>query len=73
MKYLIAATTFLFLLTACDSNNSKSLIISKDAQTLRPLSQNERAADFDQLLELFKSYYGPYEYKEHRFGFSIEK
>jgi C-terminal processing protease CtpA/Prc len=73
MKYLIAATTFLFLLTACDSNNSKSLIVSKDAQTLRPLSQNERAADFDQLLELFKSYYGPYEYKEHRFGFSIEK
>jgi C-terminal processing protease CtpA/Prc len=42
------------------------------AGNLRPLSQNERAEDFDQLLNLFKTYYGPYEFKERRFNINIE-
>lgn len=64
----------LLMLTACDKGDKggdkRSEFI---AGGIRQLNSNERAADFDQLLQLFKTYYGPYELKEQTLHISIEK
>ncbi len=73
MKFSIAIVAGLLLFSACESNKSAATIKLSEASALRPLTQDEKSADFDQLLQLFKSYYGPYLFKEKRFGFSIEK
>ncbi len=58
-------------LAACSiqtsSTNTQGLI-----GALRPLTTDERAADFDQMLALFKNYYGPYNFKEKTLGIKIE-
>ena len=61
----------ILILASCSiqksTNNSQGI-----AGALRPLSSGERAEDFDQMLALFKGYYGPYEYKEKLLGIKIE-
>ncbi len=68
----LLALVSVLTLTACDKDkgDKKSELISGG---IRQLDTNERAADFDQLLQLFKSYYGPYQLKEKNLGISIEK
>ncbi|MGZ3771021.1 MAG: S41 family peptidase [Bdellovibrio sp.] len=73
MKIAAIISASLLLLSACNSNKELPAINSAPETAIRPLTQDERASDFDQLLELFKTYYGPYHFKEKRFGFSIEK
>lgn len=60
-------------LTGCQSSDTTALTTGPQVAQLRPLTANERAADFDQLLSMFKTYYGPYEYKQERFGYKIEE
>ena len=67
---LLAAST-LVLFSSCD-NKKDSKPSDKFAGNIRVLSANERAADFDQLLSMFKSYYGPYKLKEDTLGINIE-
>lgn len=73
MKIAAVFIASLFLLSACESKKEQSLITTTPGTAIRPLNLDEKEADFDQLLQLFKTYYGPYNYKEKRFGFSIEK
>ncbi len=73
MKLFVILFVGLLTLSACDSAVQKSQITPTASASIRPLTQEERAADFDQLLQLFKTYYGPYQYKEKIFNFSIEK
>ncbi|MEK6578756.1 MAG: hypothetical protein AABZ55_05975, partial [Bdellovibrionota bacterium] len=40
---------------------------------LRELAPDEKAKDFDELLNLFKTYYGPYAYKESLLKLNIEQ
>lgn len=73
MKIAAIFIASLLLLSACESKKDLSMITATPDTAIRPLTQDEKASDFDQLLQLFKTYYGPYHYKEKRFGFSIEK
>lgn len=59
--------------TSCDNKKDGKSTDGKTAGNLRMLRADERAADFDQLLEMFKSYYGPYQLKEAKLGINIEK
>jgi C-terminal processing protease CtpA/Prc len=65
--------TSLIFFASCDNKKDTKGPDDKMAGNLRVLSANERAADFDQLLEMFKSYYGPYQLKEQTLGINIEK
>lgn len=60
---------FLLALAGCSPRPADN---APTGDGLKPLSAAERAQDYDQLLMLFKSYYGPYQYKESRFGFKID-
>lgn len=73
MKIAAIFVAGLLCLSACESKKEQSLITTTPDTAIRPLNQDEKASDFDQLLQMFKTYYGPYNYKEKRFGFSIEK
>lgn len=72
-RLLGIAVISLVLLTGCDNKKEGGDQGDKLAGNLRSLTANERAADFDQLLQIFKTYYGPYQLKERQFKFSIEK
>lgn len=61
------------LVVGCNpSQTSKQQIDAQSASALRALEKSERDADFDQMLGMFKSLYGPYQFKEARFGYKIE-
>jgi C-terminal processing protease CtpA/Prc len=66
---LLAA--FSVLAVGCQNANHGAISAEKDSAQLRQLDTDERAQDFDQLLSLFKAYYGPYEYKERVLGINI--
>ncbi len=68
---IIALSFSFFLVTACSLQETPSNI-QGFAGALRPLTSNERAQDFDQMITLFKDYYGPYSYKEKTLGIKIE-
>lgn len=70
---LITLTSTLLNFSACNNSGNYSNDPAKLAGNLRQLSQNERAQDFDQLLTLFKTYYGPYNYKEKLLKINIEQ
>lgn len=57
----------------CSEKQSGQQINNLDAAGIRQLTADERAADFDQLIELFKVYYGPYQLKEKNLGISLTK
>lgn len=72
-KLAITLTTASLLGFSCSQNNVVTDKNGKIAAGVRPLNQAERAADFDQLLQLFKTYYGPYDYKQELFRMNIEQ
>ena len=75
---LISSTAFLVLLAvgvaAC--HPAKRQVSANDlgetVGALRPLTSDERARDFDQYVSLFKSYYGPYQFKERVLGINFD-
>ena len=69
---VVLATLVAFLSFGCDKNKSEKPD-SKIAGGLRMVNASERAADFDQLIQLFKTFYGPYQLKEKNLKFSIEQ
>lgn len=72
-KLAVTLTTASLLGFSCSQNNIVTDKNGKIAAGIRPLNQSERAADFDQLLQLFKTYYGPYDYKQELFRMNIEQ
>jgi Periplasmic protease len=61
-------------LTACSFNNfSLDKITSSQEAALRPLDQEERTQDFDALVIAIREYYGPLQYKENRFGYTLDQ
>lgn len=69
----LLALTVVLVLTGCDNKKDGGEGgTDKIAGNLRPLTTSERAEDFDQLLQTFKTYYGPYKLKESLFRYSIE-
>ena len=59
-------------LVGCQKSSNDSIQMSDSSAGLRPLTTSERAQDFDQILELFKEFYGPYLFKENLFNIKIE-
>ena len=72
-KIAITLTTASLMGFSCAQNNAANDKSGKIAAGVRPLNKTERAADFDQLLQLFKTYYGPYDYKQELFRMNIEQ
>lgn len=75
-RALVGAVIFFGLslsISACSPKAKSTADNTQVANMLRPLTSSERTQDFDQLLSLFKSYYGPYEYKENLLSLNIEK
>jgi hypothetical protein len=69
MKQFLASLmslTFLFSCQLRQSGSGNGMLTA-----LRPLTTDERAADFDQMTALFKEFYGPYEYKERTLKIKI--
>ena len=66
IKIVAAALAVTTALSGCEKSSS-----GDGRAGLRVMTADERAQDFDQLLQLFKSYYGPYQYKEALLGFKI--
>jgi hypothetical protein len=72
---LVAGFTFFTLMTVAGCSNSTSTSSLKPTSNeagLRSLKTQELADDFAQEVQLFKTYYGPYNYKQDRFSFSID-
>lgn len=65
MKNLFMVLVLAAALPACQRAETRD-------HALRLLTADQRAQDFEQLFSLFKAYYGPYQYKEARFGMTIE-
>lgn len=63
----------LLAVTACTMEEKQSLSLPDNTNKLRELTQEERASDFAFLKDLFKTYYGPYQYKEKLLGINIDK
>ena len=70
MKKIVAALLVFASLTACQKSDNK---VTQQGENLRNLTTEERNQDFDFLINLFKTYYGPYKYKEAKLGINIEK
>jgi hypothetical protein len=60
-------------LCGCQPGKDASLSLGKDGASLRELTPDERSLDFDELLILFKNYYGPYAYKENLLQLKIDQ
>lgn len=72
MRPFVTAVLSLVFLASCQNQSTLQTFETKDVSAIRPLNADEKAADFDQLLQIFKTYYAPYHYKESRLGVSIE-
>jgi peptidase S41-like protein len=67
--------TALAFASACSGEDSTAVqppIISSLEAPLRDLTAEEASDDLEQLFSYVQGLYGPYEYKEARFGYSIE-
>ncbi|MBC7372171.1 MAG: hypothetical protein H7326_11430 [Bdellovibrionaceae bacterium] len=73
LKTFISLFVSSVLFVACSAKENAGSVELKNARGLRPPTADERAQDFDQFLNLLKTYYGPYLYKEKTFGFKIEE
>lgn len=69
---MIAAVALSLTVFSCEKQASLQIFETENHAAIRPLNADEKAADFDQLLQIFKTYYAPYHYKENRLGISIE-
>lgn len=64
---------FLIALSACSGNKIEgSVAADSTTSALRPLTAEERTQDFEQLLNLFKTFYAPYQYKEKNLNIQID-
>lgn len=72
-NWLVTGSIALAVLLGCQKQENQFSVQTESTQSLRELTKEERAQDFDQLLGLFKSYYGPYQFKEKLLGINIEK
>ncbi|MBC7740570.1 MAG: PDZ domain-containing protein [Bdellovibrionaceae bacterium] len=70
---VLLAVATLTLLAGCSENKNTATISDKSANAVRVLTKEERSDDFDQLLKIFKNFYGPYQLKEKNLKISIEK
>jgi hypothetical protein len=66
----LLALTSALAIAGCQSSFNDS-IQTTDESSLRPLSKAEALSDLRQLSSLLKTLYGPYEFKEERFGYKI--
>lgn len=73
LKLILGSAASALLLLACSNTQNLGAIQSNDSQGLRPLTADEQSEDFDQLLTMFKTYYGPYQYKEKLLNVNIEQ
>lgn len=77
MKLVITLIAAAFFVFGCEKSKPTNLNIQKikaeNTSALRALSDNEKSNDFDQLMGLFKSYYGPYQFKESFLGLDINQ
>jgi hypothetical protein len=64
------AIAFAMAIAGCQANPNEAIQTTSDA-SLRPLSKAEALADLRQLSGLLRTLYGPYEFKEARFGYKI--
>ena len=62
-----------FLILGCSKASTGFLPSSSKNVGLRPLKTQELTQDLAQEVQLFKSYYGPYSYKQSRFSFNIDE
>ncbi len=73
LKYFIQSffvvTSILTL--GCSKKESGQKFTVTATANIRQLTVDERTADFDQLIALFKDYYGPYQLKEQNLGISL--
>ncbi len=71
---LLIPTISLVFISCTSSQQSKQgpLQISDGSAGLRPVTTDEALQDFADLVNYFRSYYGPMEYKEDRFQFKFE-
>lgn len=60
-------------LAACSRSANERILKSNSSSVgLRPLTTDEALADFHEMVADFRNLYGPLEYKEKRFGFSLD-
>lgn len=55
------------------SNSAKTGTVNESGVALRNINLAEKEQDVNQFLNLFKSYYAPYQYKEQKIGISMDK
>lgn len=60
----------LSLLASC-TQKSREMRLGQSDPSLRPLSEAERAEDFDALAHAVQNFYGPLEYKQKKFSFQL--
>lgn len=72
LRLLAISVLSLVGFVSCQDKSTTQIFETEHVSAIRPLSADEKAADFDQLLQIFKTYYAPYNYKESRLGISIE-
>lgn len=72
LRLIAISVLSLGFLASCQDKSMSQLFETENVSAIRPLNADEKAADFDQLLQIFKTYYAPYHYKESRLGISIE-
>jgi C-terminal processing protease CtpA/Prc len=77
LRLFVLSLISVTLLQGCSSkkstDKSKLSISGLSSDGLRDISVSEREQDFNQLVGLFKSFYGPYKYKENLLGISIDQ
>jgi C-terminal processing protease CtpA/Prc len=72
-KFVLSLLVSGLLASACSNSQHTNTADLNPSNSLRPLTAEEQSNDFDQLLTLFKTYYGPYQYKEKLLGLNIEQ
>jgi C-terminal processing protease CtpA/Prc len=71
---LIAGALTVAALVGCtNSTNTPVHTVSADTPQLRSLRTDEVLADFDMMIAQFRTFYGPLEYKEARFGWKFDE
>src|SRR5687767_7600134 len=65
MRY--AAISLVLLASACSQSPDLS------GTKVRSLTRAEARADFEQMVQAVRTYYGPLEYKERRFGYTLNE
>jgi len=71
--FSIVLFSALVLTAGCSQRKDAAAVnVGSSAAGLRPLTTEERSADFDAMVMGFRDFYAPLEYKEKRFGFKFD-